>query len=159
MTTRRVFSAGEIAKILSSQAGADLELDLGNGLKAIRSAMKDRPRFMMERDGKASGFGLNHYLEDADAAELAELSGILWEKVSPQFLDSLEILDEKLTPDALLEKSEDVLDPMTPDSLKEDEDLAEGLDALVPDALREKKGPAEPTLEDLLTPDRLRTEK
>jgi len=168
----RTFSADEIAKILRSHGVPEFEL--ADGLKAVQMATSGGLVWTIHRGDK------EYQLRDAQAAELVELSEILWTKIAPQFLASREILDDKLTPDALLEKSEDVLDPMTPDNLKEVEDPAEGLDALVPDALREKKddpnlepdptglvpdwarekkGPAKPSLEDDLTPDAFRDAK
>jgi hypothetical protein len=162
---RRIFSTKKITRILGSQihdADRDISIDLGNGLRAVMSASVykalkagERPdyKFFLETDGKEQ-----RELEKATEEELAKISEFLWKNVAPQFLNSHEILDLEFTPDALLDNErEDVLDPMTPDELREKPDMAEGLDALVPDALREK--PDDPNLEDDplgLTPDSLR---
>jgi len=172
----RTFSADEIAKILRSHGVPEFEL--ADGLKVVQMATAGGLVWTIEVGTVRDGADI--FLRDADPAMLNRISEILCTKIAPQFLNSREVLDEKLTPDSLLEKSEDVLDPMTPDNLKEVEDPAEGLDALVPDALREKKddpnlepdptglvpdwarekkGPAKPTLEDELTPGWLRDEK
>jgi hypothetical protein len=121
---KRIFTAAEIAKLLTSQEGSDIELSLGNGLKAIRMGKGDDgpPIFTMERNGKGEGFGLNHRLEDADAAELAELSAIVW-AFADQFGPSA-VLEDELTPDALADKPEpEGIEPdplgLTPDRLRE----------------------------------------
>jgi hypothetical protein len=173
---KRTFSADEIARLLRSQVNEEnnYSFDFGNGVLAVQMAPKSGLVFTIGRSGEK---GNPKFLNEQTTVELKELSEILWEKVAPQFLDSAEVLDDELTPSNLRDEPEDVLDPMTPDNLKEVEDPAEGLDRLVPDelrpkpddpdlepdptgfipdALREKKRPADLTLEDQLTPDMLR---
>jgi len=154
---KRTFNAGEIAKILRSHGVPEFEL--ADGLKAVQMATAGGLVWTIEVGTVRDGADI--FLRDADPAMLNRISEILWTKVSPQFLDSREILDDKLTPDVLLDNErEDVLDPMTPDALKDEVDPLEGtIEGMTPDALREKKGPAKPSLEDELTPDALRDEK
>jgi hypothetical protein len=152
---RRTFNADEIAKILRSQNGD--EFDLADGLRAVRMANKSGLVWTIEVGDIRNGADI--FLKDADPAMLNKISEILWTKVAPQFLSSQEILDPELTPENLIEKPED--NDMTPLELREKPDdptLEPDPTGLIPDYLRKKKGPAEPTLEDELTPDRLRSE-
>jgi len=152
----RTFSADEIAKILKSQNVGEIEL--ADGLRAIQMATKNGLVWTLEVGDIRNGADI--FLRDADAAMLSKISEILWTKIAPQFLSIHEILDPELTPENLIEKPED--DDMTPLELRDpepDKSLEPDPLGLIPDALREKKGPAEPTLEDLLTPDALRDAK
>ncbi len=122
----RTFSADEIARLFKTQViGEDLAFDLGNGIKAVQMAAQSGLVFNIERDGKT------HLLKDADAAELAEISGILWDRFGADFISLSEALADALTPDALKDKPDD--NPLVPDSLK---DEPEDGDPLTPDSLR-----------------------
>jgi hypothetical protein len=158
---KRVFTAKEIATLLTSQAGSDIELNLSEGLKVIRMASRERPVFMIERAGKPT-----HSLDEADAAELAEFSTIVW-AFAGEFLPSGDAADE-LTPDALKDKPDD--DPLTPDALREKpepENLAPDPTGLTPERLRDiiadpglarRLATGTATKDETLTPENLKSE-
>lgn len=172
----------EIAAVLASQKlNDDYALDLGNGLIARLTATTcknpEHPSFILERNGIDKG-----NIKNADEATLAELSDIITAKFGVPFVYPNTVEDD-LMPDALKEPSPDQakgLDAFVPDALREKPDPLEGMigaltpddlrpkendpnlepdpTELVPDWAREKKAPAKPTIEDDLTPNRLRTE-
>lgn len=128
----RTFTAAELARILKTQAHEpDYTIDLGEGFKAVQMAEHSGLVFNIERNGHT------HALAGADAAELAEISEILWAEFGPP----MNTLDDLLTPDELRDKP----DP-----------LAGTPEGLTPDALREMPDPAAGTIEGLLTPDDLK---
>jgi hypothetical protein len=151
---KRTFTAKEIATLLTSQAGSDIELNLGNGLRAVRMATKDRPVFQIDRAGKDL-----HNLDDADPAELAELSAIVW-TFADQFGPTEDALEEPLTPERFKDKPEpENIEPdplgLTPDHLRgiiADPGLARRLaagtataeDLIVPDALKDEPDDSDP---------------
>ena len=117
MTARgRTLTAGELARLFKSQIHEpDFTIDLGENFRVIQMAAKSGLVFEIERNGKA------HLLADAGAAELAEISAILWAKYG-----------------SFIGPAADDLDFLTPDELKEKPDEAEGtIDELVPDELRD----------------------
>jgi hypothetical protein len=162
MTATRTFTPDEIARLFKSQAHEpDFIIDLGEGFKAIQQAAHSGLIFQIERNGKA------HALADADAAELKEISGILWARFEP-FINTP---DSDLTPDELKDKPDDG-DPLVPDELREKPDPA-NLEAdplgLTPDSLRAiiadpelarrlatGTATAEEKTDSLLTPDNLK---
>lgn len=142
MTTKRMFTAAEVAFLLRNEANEDNDyaVDLGNGLKAVQMAVKDGLTFKIERNGK------DHFLEDANAAELAEISGILRAKFAP-FISTGE--DESLAYPGGEDKP-DAGDPLIPDALRlkpDDPNLEPDPLGLTPDALREKKDSLAGTVE------------
>jgi hypothetical protein len=164
MTTRRTFSAAEIARLLKSHVDDDETFELGPELKAIKMAAHSGDVFQIERLGQVP-----HFLRDAAATELAEISAALWDKLGPDFIGGQDV--DELTPDNL----KDVLDtgdPLVPDALRdkpEPDNLAPDPLGLTPDCLRDiitdpglakrlATGTATEAerFEDLLTPDGLR---
>jgi len=164
MTTRRTFTADEINRLLNSLAGDD-PYDLGGGLVAVRMA-GSKISFKIERDGKGE-----HFLKDADTAELAEISAVLWER-GKEFLPDDTVPDK--TPKRWEEKDARFVCKDTAcgrlclrrDLCPENCDLlARGLataaqkkrldDLLMPDWMKEKSDPLEGTPAGLM-PDYLR---
>jgi hypothetical protein len=144
---KRTFTAREVATLLTSQAGSDGELDLGNGIKAVRMASHDRPVFKIERAGKET-----HFLDDADAGELAELSAIVW-TFAKEFMPS-DDADERLTPDWMRpapERTDLEPDPsgLTPDHLRE---------IIADPGLAHRLATGRATADDILTPEHLKAE-
>ena len=143
---KKAFTAAEITSLFMTQAGADTELDLGGGLRAVRMATKDRPVFSIERDGKQL-----YHLDEANAGELVEISAVLWEKYAP-FVSTAGDLEERLTPDALKDRPERTdLEPdplgLTPDHLRE----------IIKDpALARRLATGTATRDDILTPENLK---
>jgi len=134
MTTRRTFTAAELAQLFKRLAREpDFAVELAPGFRAVQMAEKSGLKFKIERNGTEQS------LADSAAAELEEISGLLWDKIGA-FLSSIE---DELTPDALKPEPDDP--DLVPDPL-----------GLTPDSLREKKDPLEGTVESLLTPMELR---
>jgi hypothetical protein len=158
VTTGRSFSADEIARLLKSQVGGDDEsFELKAGLRAVHMAAHSGLVFQIEREGQTP-----HFLRDADAAELAEISGILWNRLGTQFVGQG---DDDLTPDALNDEP-DAGDPLIPDALRDVPDPLEGTpEGLTPDSLRDiiadpglarRLATGMATVDDLLTPNELK---
>jgi len=142
---KRTFTPDELARLFKGQVNEANEgiIDLGGGIKVMQMAKREGLLFQVQRDGKGE-----HFLKDADAAELAEISEMLWAKYGPFIPDRR----DELIPDELKDAPEDTdLEPdptgLKPDWIRRQEKLEKAeaalshRDQLIPDEYREKPDP------------------